>query len=117
MNAYAKEVKARGVKNLMPVAEAQRVRPSLLLVAPNPDLYRRQHNALLFQIEPVIAIDAAKSTDEATCALDDSGRRDPDFLAARIKSAVADNSCRSGHCGAERAWQDPGRRRASEKSA
>lgn len=89
--ACSKEAKAHGVKNVMPIAEARRVCPDLILVPQNPDLYRRAHNALLCEIETVIAIDTAKSIDELTCVLDDSGRRDPELLAARIKAAIADN--------------------------
>ncbi|EYR82447.1 MULTISPECIES: DNA-directed DNA polymerase [unclassified Shinella] len=89
--ACSKEAKAQGVKNVMPIAEARRVCPDLILVPQNPDLYRRAHNALLCEIETVIAIDTAKSIDELTCVLDDSGRRDPELLAARIKAAIADN--------------------------
>lgn len=75
----------------MPIKEAKRLCPDLILVPQKPDLYRRAHNALLCEIETVIAIDTAKSIDELTCVLDDSGKRDPELLAARIKSAISDN--------------------------
>src|SRR5690606_18291434 len=89
--ACSKEAKARGVKNVMPVREAKQLCPELILVPQKPDLYRRAHNALLCEIETVIAIDTAKSIDELTCVLDDSGKRDPELLAARIKAAIAEN--------------------------
>lgn len=89
--ACSKEAKAMGVKNVMPIKDALRVCPDLILVPQNPDLYRRAHNALLCEIETVIAIDTAKSIDELTCVLDDSGKRDPELLSQRIKSAIADN--------------------------
>ncbi len=75
----------------MPIKEAKRLCPDLILVPQKPDLYRRAHNALLCEIETVIAIDTAKSIDELTCVLDDSGKRDPELLAARIKSAISNN--------------------------
>lgn len=89
--ACSKEAKNFGVKNVMPIKEAKRLCPDLILVPQKPDLYRRAHNALLCEIETVIAIDTAKSIDELTCVLDDSGKRDPELLAARIKSAISDN--------------------------
>ncbi|MCO5066998.1 MAG: type VI secretion protein ImpB [Rhizobiaceae bacterium] len=89
--ACSREAKAYGVKNVMPIEEAKRLCPDLMLVPQEPDLYRRAHNALLSEIETVIPIDTAKSIDELTCRLDASGRADPWSLAARIKAAIADN--------------------------
>lgn len=89
--ACSKEAKAAGVKNVMPIREAKQVCPDLILVPQKPDLYRRAHNALLCEIETVIAIDTAKSIDELTCILDESGQRDPELLAARIKTAIETN--------------------------
>lgn len=89
--ACSREAKAHGVKNVMPIKEAKRLCPDLILVPQEPDLYRRAHNALLCEIETVIAIDTAKSIDELTCVLDDRGRKDPELLAARIKSTLAEN--------------------------
>ncbi|MEJ5023069.1 hypothetical protein WH297_25595 [Ochrobactrum vermis] len=89
--ACSREAKARGVKNVMPIKEAKRLCPDLILVPQDPDLYRRAHNALLCEIETVVAIDTAKSIDELTCILDETGRRDPELLAARIKSTLAEN--------------------------
>lgn len=89
--ACSKEAKAAGVKNVMPIREAKQVCPDLILVPQKPDLYRRAHNALLCEIETVIAIGTAKSIDELTCVLDESGQHDPELLAARIKTAIATN--------------------------
>jgi len=89
--ACSREAKAYGVKNVMPIREAKRLCPELILVPQKPDLYRRAHNALLSEIETVIPIDAAKSIDELTCRLDMTARADPVDLAARIKVAIADN--------------------------
>jgi DNA polymerase IV len=89
--ACSKEAKNFGVKNVMPIKDAKRLCPDLILVPQDPDLYRRAHNALLCEIETVIAIDTAKSIDELTCVLDDSGRRDSELLSARIKAAIAEN--------------------------
>ena len=89
--ACSREAKAYGVKNVMPINEAKRLCPELVLVPQKPDLYRRAHNTLLSEIETVIPIDTAKSIDELTCRLDAAGRSDPHALAARIKSAVAEN--------------------------
>lgn len=89
--ACSREAKAFGVKNVMPIKDALRLCPDLVLVPQKPDLYRRAHNALLCEIETVIAIDTAKSIDELTCVLDESGRRDPEALAERIKRRLADN--------------------------
>ncbi len=89
--ACSKEAKARGVKNVMKVRDAQSICPELVIVAQDPDLYRRAHNALLTEIETVIEIDTAKSIDELTCKLDETGRRDPELLAAKIKSVMAEN--------------------------
>lgn len=89
--ACSREAKAYGVKNVMPIKDALRICPDLILVPQKPDLYRRAHNALLCEIETVIPIDTAKSIDELTCKLDDAGRRDPELLAARIKAAIGEN--------------------------
>lgn len=89
--ACSKEAKARGVKNVMRIKDAKAICPELILVPQKPDLYRRAHNALLCEIETVIPIDTAKSIDELTCKLDDSGRREPELLAAKIKSTLAEN--------------------------
>lgn len=89
--ACSKEAKAQGVRNVMPIKEARQVCPDLILVPQKPDLYRRAHNALLCEIETVIAIDTAKSIDELTCVLDDADRRNPELLAARIKATIAEN--------------------------
>lgn len=88
--ACSREAKAYGVKNVMAVAEARRLCPNIVLVPQQPDLYRRAHNALLSEIETVLPIDTAKSIDELTCILDESGRADPIGLSARIKAAIAD---------------------------
>lgn len=89
--ACSREAKAYGVKNVMPIAEAKKLCPDLVLVPQKPDLYRRAHNALLSEIETVIPIDTAKSIDELTCKLDGAARADPQLLAARIKATIADN--------------------------
>lgn len=75
----------------MPVAEARALCHDLVLVPQKPDLYRRAHNALISEIQSVIPVDAVKSIDELTCRLDDSGRRDPELLVARLKSTLAEN--------------------------
>lgn len=89
--ACSKEAKALGVKNVMPIKDALRICPDLVLVPQKPDLYRRAHNALLCEIETVISIDTAKSIDELTCVLDENGKRDPELLAARIKATISEN--------------------------
>lgn len=60
--ACSREAKIFGVKNVMPIKEAKRLCPDLILVPQKPDLYRRAHNALLCEIETVIAIDTAKAS-------------------------------------------------------
>lgn len=89
--ACSREAKAYGVKNVMPIEEAKKLCPDIVLVPQKPDLYRRAHNALLCEIETVIPIDTAKSIDELTCKLDEEGRRRPEYLAAAIKTAIAEN--------------------------
>jgi len=89
--ACSREAKAYGVKNVMPIDEAKKLCPDIILVPQKPDLYRRAHNALLCEIETVIPIDTAKSIDELTCKLDEEGRRRPEHLAAAIKTAIAEN--------------------------
>lgn len=89
--ACSKEAKAYGVKNVMKIKDAKALCPDLVLVPQRPDLYRRAHNALLCEIETVIAIDTAKSIDELTCVLDESGRKHPEALSHQIKSTIAQN--------------------------
>ncbi len=89
--ACSKEAKRKGVKNIMPVQEAKRVCPDLVLVPQSPDLYRRAHNALLSEISSVIPIDAIKSIDELTCRLEGNDHQHPFELSARIKERLAHN--------------------------
>ena len=100
--ACSKEAKARGVKNIMPVADAMEACPELILVTQKPEMYRRAHNALAAAIQSVIPIDVAKSIDELTCRLDRKNIADPYGLTLRIKQAIKDNvgeciSCSIGY--------------------
>ena len=100
--ACSKEAKARGVKNIMPVADAMEACPELILVTQKPGMYRRAHNALAAAIQSVIPIDVAKSIDELTCRLDRKNIADPYGLTLRIKQAIKDNvgeciSCSIGY--------------------
>jgi len=83
--ACSKEAKARGVKNIMPVKDALKVCPELILVTQKPDYYRRANNALCAAIESVIPIDVSKSIDELTCRLD---RNDKAGRSYRLASPV-----------------------------
>lgn len=89
--ACSREAKARGVKNIMAVADARAICPDIVLVPQSPDLYRRAHNALLAEIESVIPIDTVKSIDELTCRLDEGQREDPKGLAKHLKQTIAAN--------------------------
>jgi len=89
--ACSKEAKRCGVTTIMPVLEAKRICPEIVLVPQNPDLYRRAHHALLAEISAVIPIDAVKSIDELTCRLEPADRSAPDALAGRIKIRLRDN--------------------------
>lgn len=89
--ACSREAKARGVKNIMAVADARQICPDIILVPQSPDLYRRAHNALLSEIESVIPIDTVKSIDELTCRLDEKQRHDPQGLAYDLKEAIRRN--------------------------
>ena len=100
--ACSKEAKARGVKNIMPVPEAKKVCPELILVTQKPEFYRRAHNQLASAIQSVIPIDVAKSIDELTCRLDRNDIADPYGLTIRIKEAIRFNvgeyiSCSIGY--------------------
>ncbi len=89
--ACSKEAKRRGVANVMPVLEAKRICPDIILVPQSPDLYRRAHHALLREISAVIPVDAVKSIDELTCRLEPADRADPGNLARRLKTRLKDN--------------------------
>jgi DNA polymerase-4 len=89
--ACSREAKLRGVKNVMPIAEARERCPDIVLVPQSPDLYRRAHNALLSEISAVIPVDAVKSIDELTCRVATDDRDDPLALAKRIKARIAEN--------------------------
>ena len=89
--ACSKEAKRHGVANVMPVLEARKLCPEIVLVPQSPDLYRRAHHALLNEIACVIPIDAIKSIDEITCRLEPADRAAPQALARRIKARIADN--------------------------
>ena len=89
--ACSKEAKAAGCKNVMRVTEALALCPDLVLVTQRPDLFRRAHNALLNEINCEIPIEAVKSIDELTCALDRTSMAAPQDLASRIKRRIAKN--------------------------
>ncbi len=89
--ACSREAKLRGVKNVMPIAEARARCPDIILVPQSPDLYRRAHNALISEISAVLPIDAIKSIDELTCRVEAADRADPMQLGLRIKQRLADN--------------------------
>jgi DNA polymerase-4 len=89
--ACSREAKLRGVKNVMPIAEARQRCPDIILVPQSPDLYRRAHNALISEITAVIPVDAVKSIDELTCRIAPTDRGDPRALGSRIKKRIADN--------------------------
>jgi DNA polymerase-4 len=89
--ACSKEAKAAGCKNVMPVPEALKICPDLVLVTQRPDLFRRAHNARLNEIYCEIPIETVKSIDELTCKLDPSGIADPLSLAQRIKQRIQRN--------------------------
>lgn len=100
--ACSKEAKSRGVKNIMPVPDALKVCPELVLVTQKPEMYRRAHNALAAAIQSVIPIDVAKSIDELNCRLDRKDIADPYALTLRIKQVIRDNvgeciSCSIGY--------------------
>lgn len=89
--ACSKEAKAYGVKNVMPVPQARFLCPGIVLVAQQPDLFRRANAALLNEIGCEIPIEAIKSIDELTCKLDPRDIAAPQDLAARIKARIAKN--------------------------
>jgi DNA polymerase-4 len=89
--ACSKEAKAAGCKNVMPVPDALKICPDLILVTQRPDLFRRAHNALLNEIYCEIPIETVKSIDELTCKLDPAGISDPESLAQRIKRRIRRN--------------------------
>lgn len=89
--ACSREAKLSGVKNVMPIAEARKRCPDIVLVPQSPDLYRRAHNAMISEISAVIPIDAVKSIDELTCRVAPSDRDAPLALARRIKDRLAAN--------------------------
>ncbi len=86
--ACSAEAKRQGVRSIMPVREARRLCPDLVLVPQNPDLYRRAHNALLSEISMVLPIEAVKSIDELTCRLDIVQRRAPLAVGQAIKARL-----------------------------
>ena len=89
--ACSKEAKRHGVSNVMPILEAKRKCPDIVLVPQSPDLYRRAHHALLSEISAVIPVDAVKSIDELTCKLEFADRNAPQDLAKRIKTRIRNN--------------------------
>jgi len=89
--ACSKEAKAMGCQNVMPVLEARRICPEIVLVTQRPDLFRRAHNTLLNEIACEIPIETVKSIDELCCRLDPGDMRAPEELAARLKQRISDN--------------------------
>jgi DNA polymerase-4 len=89
--ACSKEAKAAGCQNVMPVPDARKLCPDLVLIMQRPDLFRRAHNALLNEISCEIPIETVKSIDELACKLDKQSIADPEALAKRIKDRIRKN--------------------------
>ncbi|MEO0384197.1 MAG: type VI secretion protein ImpB [Pseudomonadota bacterium] len=89
--AASKEAKARGVTNVMNVADALRICPDIALIPQSPDLYRRAHNTLLAEIATVVPIDAIKSIDELACRVDAAQATRPRAVAHAVKSRIVRN--------------------------
>lgn len=89
--ACSREAKLQGVKNVMPITEARKICPDIILVPQSPDLYRRAHNALISEISAAIPIDAIKSIDELTCRVAPCDRDEPHALAWKIKARLREN--------------------------
>lgn len=89
--ACSREAKAAGCKNVMPVPEARKACPDLVLVPQRPDLFRRAHNTLLNEIACEIPIETVKSIDELSCKLDKNTISEPAALAGRIKERLRRN--------------------------
>jgi len=87
--ACSVEAKALGIKNVMPLGEAMRACPDIILWPQNPDLYRRAHNELISEISMVAPVDAVKSIDELTCRLDPGQTLDPLAVGVEIKRRIA----------------------------
>lgn len=86
--ACSKEAKAAGCKNVMPVPEARKACPDIVLVMQRPDLFRRAHNTLVNEISCEIPIETVKSIDELACKLDRNTIAEPEALAKRIKDRI-----------------------------
>src|ERR1700687_1266240 len=65
--AWSKEAKAAVCKNVMPVPDARKICPDIVLVTQRPDLFRRAHNALLNEIACAIPIETAKPIYQLAC--------------------------------------------------
>ena len=89
--ACSKEAKARGCQNVMPVPEARRICPDIVLVTQRPDLFRRAHNTLLNEISCEIPIETVKSIDELCCRVSPKDSSNPEELARRLKDRIAAN--------------------------
>lgn len=86
--ACSREAKLRGVSNVMPINEAVKLCPDIILHPQNPDLYRRAHNEMISEISMVVPVDAVKSIDELTCKLDPGQRKDPLAVGVIIKKRI-----------------------------
>lgn len=77
-----------GVSNVMPLREALRICPDMILWPQDPDLYRRAHNEAISEISMVAPVEAVKSIDELTCRLDQHQMRDPLAVGVAIKNRL-----------------------------
>ncbi|MDX2147201.1 MAG: DNA polymerase [Planctomycetota bacterium] len=89
--------KAFGVRTGTRVGDAKRLCPGLILVQARPDLYVRQHHAILAAIDTVLPVDRVHSIDEVSCRLLGEQRQEPvaTGLAGEVKRAIAS---RVGEC-------------------
>ena len=88
--ACSKEAKAAGCSNVMPVPDALKQCPDMVLVMQRPDLFRRAHNKLLNEIRCVLPIETIKSIDEFSCVLDKAAANNPHGLSRHIKQRISE---------------------------
>jgi DNA polymerase IV len=88
--AASREAKPRGVKVGVPVAEARRLCPGLVVLAARPAIYIKYHHALLTAVESCLPVDEILSIDEVACVLpsDHATPLPARALAVRVKAAV-----------------------------
>jgi len=89
--AVSREAKRLGISRVGGRKDALKICPDMAFVAQDPEHYMRVHHAALKAIDSVVPVHDIRSVDELGIRLSPAESREPEWLSARIKGALAES--------------------------